>query len=144
MKRGRKNTEQGPPTASEHMDFASSLSAKSGGFCLTVQLPSDFVKGTPVLAQLAALEGSPVIQQRPEKLFAWLAWHAHRRSQADAALRWDAEVDAFDVRAPSLARSASNGKNRSTCMGSREEVYDGAGLDSLQAPCCAGGSVPAV
>lgn len=86
----------------QHSAFACSLRPNGSALCFSVQLPEDVVAGTPVFAELSSLEGGAELQQRPECLLAWLAWHAYRhsRAQADATpgAFWDAEVDAFNVR----------------------------------------------
>lgn len=83
--------------------FACSVSPEPGGFCFSVHLPSEVVAGSPVLAEVTSMQGTPAIQQSPECLIAWLAWHAnrHRHGRADqhATASWDAEADAFKVRA---------------------------------------------
>lgn len=105
MKRARQ--QQGGGDGDDSAAFACSLTPNDAGFSLTVQLTGDVVAGSSVLSTMVGLKGSAAIRQRPQCLLAWLAWHAHCHSQTPATgdqptAPWEAEVDAFNVRARRL------------------------------------------
>lgn len=96
MKRARVHRQS--TDADECTAFSCSLGSCSGEFCITVQVPGQVVASTPVLAELAQLEGSSAIQQSPQSVLAWLAWRAHHHGQSEGrSQQWDPQADAFDV-----------------------------------------------
>lgn len=121
MKRTR--AQQQSPAIVERAPFACSLSPEPGGFCFSVHLPSEVVAGSPVLAELTSMQGTPVFQKDPECMLAWLAWHAHRHRQVQHAdlPAWDAEADALKVRSPrsTLPRVQFQTSRGCLCLGNQ-------------------------
>ena len=124
MKRAREQQTASTPHLVEPVAFACGLEPSGTGFRLSVQLPGDLVTGSPVLSQMAMLDGNIAGSKQIKGLFAWLAWHLSRERESGVqtgaatplASPWDGDLDAFEVRRVAFAMHCFAADCRCVCQ----------------------------